>query len=221
MLKRLLGLYRPKLLRCTAKKRPAGCGQDQPPDGTVRRSSLQALKYCRMLTVYRQQADTPAGRVLDLLSSPVVLVILAGSVYGLSRKPIAVEYHQWIADDAGLLTQETRQTLEEYNDQWNNKYTAVVAVATVDSTHGRSVEKYAAQLGKAWGLGPSDMLLLMVKGDHYYVLLGDSVNSTATDTQLNKLKNAVETDYYKNDYNRAALSFFRAADVVYAQIFQK
>ena len=151
----------------------------------------------------------------------LVLVIVAGSVYGLSRKPIAVEYHQWIADDAGVLTQETRQTLEEYNDQWNNKYTAVVAVATVDSTHGRSVEKYAAQLGKAWGLGPSDMLLLMVKGNHYYVLLGDSVNSTATDTQLNKLKNAVETDYYKNDYDRAALSFFRAADVVYAQIFQK
>ena len=75
----------------------------------------------------------------------LVLVIVAGSVYGLSRKPIAVEYHQWIADDAGLLTQETRQTLEEYNDQWNNKYTAVVAVATVDSTHGRSVEKYAAR----------------------------------------------------------------------------
>ncbi len=47
------------------------------------------------------------------------------------------------------------------------------------------------------------------------------MNSTATDTQLNKLKNAVETDYYKNDYDRAALSFFRAADVVYAQIFQK
>ena len=137
------------------------------------------------------------------------------------QKPIAVEYHQWIADDAGLLTQETRQTLEEYNDQWNNKYTAVVAVATVDSTHGRSVEKYAAQLGKAWGLGPSDMLLLMVKGDHYYVLLGDSVNSTATDTQLNKLKNAVETDYYKNDYDRAAPELFPAADVVYAQIFQK
>ena len=25
----------------------------------------------------------------------LVLVIVAGSVYGLSRKPIAVEYHQW------------------------------------------------------------------------------------------------------------------------------
>lgn len=151
----------------------------------------------------------------------LVVVVVAGALYGLSRKPISVEYAKWIADDAGLLTAETQQSLKDYNENWNDKYHAVVAVATVDSTHGRSVEKYAAQLGKAWGLGPSDMLLLMVKGDHYYVLLGDSVNSTATDTQLNKLKNAVETDYYKNDYDRAALSFFRAADVVYAQIFQK
>ena len=47
------------------------------------------------------------------------------------------------------------------------------------------------------------------------------MNTTASDTQLNKLKTAVETDYYKDDYDRAALSFFRAADVVYAQIFQR
>ena len=46
-------------------------------------------------------------------------------------------------------------------------------------------------LGKAWGLGQNDMLLLEVKGDHYYVLLGDSVNQTATDTQIAKLKNAI------------------------------
>lgn len=151
----------------------------------------------------------------------LVLVIVAGSVYGLSRKPIAVEYHQWIADDAGLLTQETRQTMEEYNDQWNNKYTAVVAVATVDSTHGWSGAKYAAMLGKQWGLGQNDMLLLMVEGKDYQMLYGNSVNSTITDTQESMLRRALDSDYYDGDYDRAALSFFRAADVVYAQIFQK
>lgn len=151
----------------------------------------------------------------------LVLVLAAGSVYGISRKPIEVQYHQWIADDAGVLTESTREMLQNYNTQWDSRYHAAIAVAAVDGTHGWSAKRYASMLGKDWGLGQNDMLLLMVKGDHYYVLLGDSVNSTATDTQLNKLKNAVETDYYKNDYDRAALSFFRAADVVYAQIFQK
>lgn len=152
----------------------------------------------------------------------LVLVIVAGSVYGLSRKPIAVEYHQWIADDAGVLTAETKKTIKEYNEQWEKKYDyAAVAVATVDSTHGWSGERYATILGKAWELGQNDMLLLMVKGDHYYVLPGNGVKTAATDTQLSKLKIALETDYYNGDYDRAALSFFRAADVVYAQIFQK
>ena len=151
----------------------------------------------------------------------LVLVIVAGSVYGLSRKPIAVEYHQWIADDAGLLTQETRQTLEEYNDQWNNKYTAVVAVATVDSTHGWSGAKYAAMLGKQWGLGQNDMLLLMVEGKDYQMLYGNSVNSTITDTQESMLRRALDSDYYGGDYDQAALKFFRAADVVFAQLGQQ
>ena len=151
----------------------------------------------------------------------LVLVIVAGSIYGLSRKPLAVEYYQWINDDAGMLSQETRQTLEEYNKQWNDKYTAVVAVAAVDSTHGQSGKRYASSLGEQWGLGQNDMLLLMVEGDDYYVLLGDSVNEAATDTQLDMLKKALEDDYYKGDYDNAALSFFRKADVVYGQIFRR
>ena len=75
-------------------------------------------------------------------------------------------------------------------------------------------------LGKAWGLGQNDMLLLEVKGDHYYVLLGDSVNQTATDTQIAKLKNAIEKNYYDGEYDGATLQFFRTADVVYAQMSQ-
>ena len=150
----------------------------------------------------------------------LVVVVVAGALYGLSRKPISVEYAKWIADDAGLLTAETQQSLKDYNENWNDKYHAVVAVATVDSTHRWSAERYDAMLGKAWGLGQNDMLLLEVKGDHYYVLLGDSVNQTATDTQIAKLKNAIEKNYYDGEYDGATLQFFRTADVVYAQMSQ-
>lgn len=149
----------------------------------------------------------------------LVLVVVAGSLYGLSRKPISVEHYHWIADDASVLTASTREMLEEYNQQWEKKYNAAVAVASVDSTHGWSGKKYASMLGKAWGLGQNDMLLLLVKGGNYYVSFGDSVNQTITDTQSYKLKTALDTDYYKKgDYDRATLSFFRAADVVYDQM---
>ena len=147
----------------------------------------------------------------------LVLVIVAGSVYGLSRKPIAVEYHQWIADDAGVLTAETQKTIKEYNEQWEKKYkSAAVAVAAVDSTHGWSGEKYASMLGKEWNLGQNDMLLLLVKNDNYYVALGDSVAPYVDEA---KIKSLIDGYYYDDgDYDRAALSFFRAADVVYDQM---
>ena len=41
----------------------------------------------------------------------LILVVAAGSVYGLSRKPLEVQYHQWIADDAGVLTESTVEML--------------------------------------------------------------------------------------------------------------
>ena len=148
----------------------------------------------------------------------LVLVVVAGSLYGLSRKPIAVQYQQWIADDAVMLTESTRESLESYNDQWDRRYSAVVAVATVGSTHGWSGERYAAMLGKEWGLGQNDMLLLLIEGKDYYVLYGDSVNGSITDTQETALRKALDSDYYKGDYDRAALKFFRAADVVYDQM---
>ena len=108
----------------------------------------------------------------------LILVVAAGSVYGLSRKPLEVQYHQWIADDA-------------------------------------------AMLGKEWGLGQNDMLLLMIEGKDYQVLYGNSVNSTITDTQESMLRRALDSDYYDGDYDQAALKFFRAADVVFAQLGQQ
>ena len=151
----------------------------------------------------------------------LILVLAAGSVYGISRKPIEVQYQQWIADDAVMLTESTQTALESYNNQWDSRYNAVVAVATVGSTHGWSGERYATMLGKEWGLGQNDMLLLMIEGKDYYVLYGDSVNGTITDTQETMLRKALDSDYYGGDYDQAALKFFRAADVVYAQLGQK
>lgn len=151
----------------------------------------------------------------------LVLVLAAGSVYGISRKPIEVQYHQWIADDAGVLTESTREMLQNYNTQWDSRYHAAIAVAAVDGTHGWSAKRYASMLGKDWGLGQNDMLLLVIEGKDYYVLYGDSVNSTITDTQETMLRAALDTDYYNGDYDQAALKFFRAADVVYAQMSQK
>ena len=160
----------------------------------------------------------------------VLALAIAGSVcIGLARKdsflakePVAlpeVRYPQWICDEAGMLSEETRQTIESYNAAWDQKYYAVVAVATTDSVTGWTPETAAKQLGADWGLGANDMLLLMVRDNDYYVACGDNVLRVLNqyDTMQQKLKQAIESLYYSGDFDGAAAAFFRQADVFYAQ----
>ena len=150
----------------------------------------------------------------------LVLAILFAAVYGFSKRPAElpkVEYYNWIADEAKLLDADTEATIKKYNDAWNDKYYAVVAVATVDDIRGWNREDFVYDLGAEWGLGANDMLLLIVDGDHYYVGLGDNL-LTMTDTQESKLRTALEESYYAGDYDAAVTSFFRQVDVFYAQM---
>lgn len=151
----------------------------------------------------------------------LVLAIVASCLLGLAKKPASVPkvtYYNWICDDAKLLDAQTEKTIEQYNASWDNQYRAVIAVASVNSIRGWTYEKFCAQLGGDWGLGPNDMLLLLVKGGDYYVACGDNVLTAMMDTQQAKLQSAIESHYYKGDYDSAVTTFFRQADIVYAQM---
>ena len=159
----------------------------------------------------------------------LVLAIAAAVFIGQSRKAgyiekqpselPQVEYHEWICDDAGMLTDTTKDAIRQYNSAWDSKYYAIVAVATVDSLTGWTPEEAALQLGADWGLGTNDMLLLMVRNDDYYVACGDNVLWVLSnyDTMQAKLKQAIESAYYSGDFDAAALAFYRQADVFYGQ----
>ena len=151
----------------------------------------------------------------------LVLAIIGASVYGLGKRPAQlpeVTHYQWICDEKNLLRADTEQTIEQYNDAWNDKYYAVIAVAAVKDIDGWTQEDFVAELGGEWGLGANDMLLLLVENGDYYVGLGDNVLYAMTDTQQTKLKSAIEPDYYDGDFDSAVVAFFRQADVFYAQM---
>ena len=138
----------------------------------------------------------------------------------LAKKPTAlpdVSYQQWICDDAGLLNDQTEQLIRDYNNSWNDKYYAIVAVATIDHLSGWDGQDFAANLGQQWGLGANDMILLLVKDGDWQVYCGDNVGYVMTDTQQNKLRQAIETTYYSGDFDSAVTAFFRQADVFYGQ----
>ena len=161
----------------------------------------------------------------------LVLAVIGSVCIGLARKDSflakeptklpEVRYQQWIRDDAELLSEETEKTVRDYNTAWNEKYYAVVAVATIDHLTGWKGQEFAASLGKKWGLGQNDMILVLVKDGDWQVYRGDSVGDYMTDTQQQKLKLAIETPYYAGDFDGAVTAFFRQADVFYGQMAQQ
>lgn len=166
------------------------------------------------------------NRVLGVIA--VVVAIVAAVALGqvrkdhfLARQPtelLEVEYRQWIYDDGELLSDETEALIEQYNDAWDERYYAVVAVATLEKLTGWDGEDYAAALGEKWGLGENDMLLLLVKEGDWWVYRGDYVGAVMADYQQQKLRQAIEKPYYNGDFDGAATAFFRQSDVLYAQI---
>ena len=152
----------------------------------------------------------------------LILAVVLSSVYGISKQPAPlpeVTYHHWIWDEADLLDEESEQAIKNYNAAWDHDYGAVVAVAAVEKKdlRGWKTENFAEKLGEKWGLGDNDMILILIRGDHYYVDRGTRTAALMTDTQQNKLRTAIEKDYYDGDYSAAAVDFFRQADIFYAQ----
>lgn len=150
----------------------------------------------------------------------LILAIIGAGVWGLHKKPISlpnVKHYNWIADEENLLSANTEKVIQNYNSSWDSNYRAVIAVATVDSVRGWKLDDFADTLGNKWGLGPNDMLLLLVEDDNYYVACGDNVLDAMTDTQQAKLQSAIEPGFYSGRYDDAVVAFFRQADVYYAQ----
>lgn len=162
----------------------------------------------------------------------VLALAVVGSVcIGLARRDsfiakepedlLDVEYRQWICDEADLLNNATETLIDQYNAQWDEKYYAVVAVASIRQHTGWDGQEYAASLGQKWGLGSNDMILLLVERGDWQVYCGDSVGAYMTDTQQQKLRQAIESTYYDGDFDAAVTAFFRQADVFYGQYAQQ
>ena len=158
--------------------------------------------------------------VLVLAVAASVWIGFARKDHFLAKQPtelLDVQYSQWICDDADLLGSGTEQLIEQYNADWDERYYAVVAVATVEHLTGWEGQEYAANLGQQWGLGENDMILLLVEDGDWQVYYGDRVGACMTDTQQQKLRSAIDSPYYTGDFNAAVTAFFRQSDVFYAQ----
>ena len=98
-------------------------------------------------------------------------------------------YTRFLYDKADLLSAQAEETILLYNANWDYRYNSVVAVVTVESTDGASLEDAAYDQGADMGLGEGDaVLLISVEDNNYYLAAGNDFSTILTNQAVDDLQ---------------------------------
>jgi uncharacterized protein len=98
----------------------------------------------------------------------VWLLLGCGALVSLAHAELEVPKNDgWVTDQAKLLSPAQEQALEALMESYRRGTTHEIAVLTIPTLGGESLERYALEVGRAWGMGTQERnnaaLLLVVK----------------------------------------------------------
>ncbi len=126
-----------------------------------------------------------------------------------------------VVDNAEILNPATRKRLGETLRHHEQKTGNQVAVLTVPTIHGESVEEYAVRVFEQWKLGQKDkdngVLVLVVPQDRRMrIEVGYGLEGTLTDAHASRIiRNLMTPRFRKGDFNGGVA---RGVDAVIAQL---
>lgn len=122
----------------------------------------------------------------------------------------------YVADEAGVLTQETIDHINKQNQVLFENTGAIIAIATVEDTGGEAIDRYTYTLFNNWGVGDRDasnglLLLLDIGGDNYFAAPGKNIKNDLTDSKISDLLyDYLEADFAAKDYDAGVKKVFDA-----------
>ena len=118
-----------------------------------------------------------------------------------------VNKRSWVADNAGVVDGATEKRINDLLTPLYRKTGAQVAVATVNSLDGMSLEDFANDLFKRWKIGGKKtdggvLLLVAVKDRKMRIETGYEMEATLTDAQAKSITSGIIKPAFKRgDYN--------------------
>ena len=112
-----------------------------------------------------------------------------------------------VMDTANIMSQERRQALEEYLLQVDQNSTAQIAVLTIPSLEGESLEEYAIKVAREWQLGESEdnkgvLLLVAYKERKIRIEAGYGAEGDLTDAKCGMIiRNVIAPEFQKDNYS--------------------
>ncbi len=110
----------------------------------------------------------------------------------------------YVNDYANVLTKETKEYIMNTNVELESKTKAQIVVVTVKTLDGKSIEEYATELFRKFGIGDktknNGVLLLCSTGDRRFrIEVGYGLEGALPDGKTGRIRDNYITPYLKND----------------------
>lgn len=145
----------------------------------------------------------------QLLAAPLG----AGAEAKVPPRPTASIYVQ---DQAGVLSQSTKATINAYSTALQKKTKAQIVVLTVPTLKGQSLEDYSLTVLRQWGIGDKEknngvLLLVAVQDRKSRIEVGYGLEGALPDGLTGRIQDQAMLPYFRNnDYNNGILNGYAA-----------
>lgn len=129
----------------------------------------------------------------------------------------------YVTDEAYMISEDDKKTILEMGAALDAKHKAQVAVVTINSLNGESLEEYTNKLFRDWGIGDKKLnngvLLLIAKKDRKFrIETGYGLEGALTDAWCGAQLDLMKPYFQAEDYSPAILqAYFRIVEKIYAE----
>ena len=156
-----------------------------------------------------------------LLNKKIIKIIMLifcilAFYYTMSYAVVEPTSNFYVNDYANVLTPETEDYIMNTNIELNNKTKAQIVVVTVSTLDGKSIEEYATELFRKFGIGDKEknngVLLLCSTGDRLFrIEVGYGLEGALPDGKTGRIQDEYIIPYLKNDnYDEGIKNGFNA-----------
>lgn len=139
-------------------------------------------------------------------------ITLASVAFATPKIPSAPTTSIYVQDYANVLSTQTENYINSLGADLDKKTTAQITVVTIPSLEGASIDEYALDLFRTWGIGDktknNGVLMLIAVNDHKSrIEVGYGLEGALNDGLTGKIQDQYMIPYFKNNnYNQGTIN---------------